>query len=190
MLASRALETVIGTFLSGLLLVGVGTAHAKEPTTNATRADKTTPAKSPDTSPAADKAAAKNGSPMGSGGSTNVATTAPAVRRGANPFWRLKPTVERDKLPPLSTVRVRRAATQDGKSRSKRIRVVIKSSPSASVSWGGKSLGSTPLVLSAPRNSTPLDIVLRRKGFMPIRTRVQRLISRTYFFKLHPAKFR
>ena len=48
----------------------------------------------------------------------------------------------------------------------------------------------TPLTLTAPRNSTPYDVVIRKGGYMTLRTRIMRKVTRGYFFKLSPAKLR
>jgi hypothetical protein len=111
--------------------------------------------------------------------------------KGGNPFARLKVVVPREKLPPLAFVRTHDRRKPRERAKRKKIRVVITSSPGgASVTWGRRKLGNTPVVVTAPESSTPMDLVLRRKGYMVLRTRVQRRISRKYFFKLHPAKFR
>lgn len=40
------------------------------------------------------------------------------------------------------------------------------------VTWGRRTLGETPLVLKWPRNSGPVDIVLRAQGHLPVHTRL------------------
>ncbi|MCB9554918.1 MAG: PEGA domain-containing protein [Deltaproteobacteria bacterium] len=118
--------------------------------------------------------------------STGEADTA-AKTRNADPFWSLRLVIPKDQLPPLSTVRVRDSREQD----KSEIRVIIRSIPTAAPVWhGGKKLGETPLTLTAPPNSTSLDIVIKQRGFMTLRTRIHRREKRTYTFKLHPAKLR
>jgi len=48
---------------------------------------------------------------------------------------------------------------------------VLPSSKKATVSWGKKKLGLTPLTIERPRDSGPVDLVLRGVGFFPIHTR-------------------
>ncbi len=119
------------------------------------------------------------------------AATADGSGSSITSFAQLKIVVPRDKLPPLAAVRTHdRRKRREGAKR-KTIKVVITSSPSgASVTWGRRKLSTTPVALVASEASTPMDLVLRRKGYMVLRTRVQRRVSRNYFFKLHPAKFR
>ena len=40
------------------------------------------------------------------------------------------------------------------------------------VTWGQRTLGETPLVLKWPRNSGPVDVVLRAQGHLPVHTRL------------------
>jgi hypothetical protein len=123
--------------------------------------------------------------------------TAPKVQPGSpapapekDPFASLKVVTPRDKLTPLRSVRGRKGKAKDGGEK-KNISVTIGSSPSgAGVSYGGKSLGTTPLSISAPEGSTPMDIVVRARGRMTLRTRVSRDKNRSYYYRLHPAKFR
>jgi hypothetical protein len=98
--------------------------------------------------------------------------------------------VPRSKLPPLRSVRVRDKQEEQDRSRQGTISVHINTSPpGASVHYGGKLLGTTPLTLSAHRGSTPLDVVIQHGGFMTLRTRIMRKVSHSYQFKLTPAKF-
>ncbi|MCK5799634.1 MAG: PEGA domain-containing protein [Deltaproteobacteria bacterium] len=113
--------------------------------------------------------------------------------RGSGPrtFSDLRLMTPVDKLSPVTSVRLHdRLGTRD-RAKRKTIRVLITTSPNrAAVTWGGRALGKTPVTVKAPEGSTPMDLVIRRRGFMTLRTRVQRRVSRKYFFKLHPAKFR
>jgi hypothetical protein len=109
----------------------------------------------------------------------------------ADPFSRLRVVTPRDKLPPLRSVRVRDKREQEDRSRKGTITVIIRSIPKgASVTYGGKLLGRTPVTLKAPRGSTPLDVVVKARGFMTLRTRIRRKVTRSYTFKLTPAKLR
>jgi hypothetical protein len=113
-----------------------------------------------------------------------AAETPPA---GGDPFARLKRVTPKDKLPPLVSVRVR--DKRDAASRKGTISVSVSTSPKgASVYYGGKLLGTTPFSISAPRGSTPFDVVIRRGGYMTLHTRLMRKVSRGYSFKLTPAK--
>ena len=122
---------------------------------------------------------------------------APGARPGSpppapkkDPFAQLKVVTPKEKLPTLRSVRTRPGKTSKGDVQKKTISVTIGSSPSgASVSHGGRSLGVTPLSISAPEGSTPIDIVVRAGRRMVLRTRVSRDENRSYFYKLHPAKF-
>jgi len=57
------------------------------------------------------------------------------------------------------------------------VRILIQTVPprKASVRWGGKSLGTIPaprpLVVERPRDSGPLDLVIRAAGYLPVHTR-------------------
>ena len=51
------------------------------------------------------------------------------------------------------------------------VRISIRSSPRASVVWGRKTLGTTPLSVERPRESGPMDLVLYAKGFLTVHTR-------------------
>ena len=123
---------------------------------------------------------------------TSAPASAPALSaQHPIPFSALKVVTPRNKLPPLRSVRFRDKREELDRDRSGTISVTINSAPKgASVSYGGKVLGATPLSLTAPKGSTPFDVVLRARGFMTLRTRIQRKESRTYFFKLTPAKLR
>jgi hypothetical protein len=52
------------------------------------------------------------------------------------------------------------------------VKIVIRTTPpKVFVSWGKKKLGITPLTIERPRNSGPMDLVLRSQGFFPVHTR-------------------
>ena len=113
----------------------------------------------------------------------------PAKAAGADPFSKLKPVVSRSRLPPLASVRERDKL--EAASRRGTITITIGTAPKgAAVYYGGKLLGATPLTLTAPRGSTPFDVVIRHGGYMTLHTRIMRKVTRGYFFKLSPAKLR
>jgi hypothetical protein len=117
-------------------------------------------------------------------------TAAPASQPAADPFERMPFLIPKDKLPPLKSVRLRTAREAADRSREEKITVSVSSSPTgAAVYYGGKLLGNTPFTIGATRGSTPYDVVIRRKGYMTLHTRIRRRESRSYYFKLNPAKF-
>jgi hypothetical protein len=123
--------------------------------------------------------------------STPVATSQPTSRPTINPFARLTAVAPVAHLPPIKSVRIRDKREEEDRSRKGTVTIHIKSHPKgASVMYGGKFLGRTPVQLKAPRGSTPFDVVVKARGYMTLRTRVRRKVSRTYFYKLAPAKFR
>lgn len=127
------------------------------------------------------------GTPAPSSGPASTGSTASSP--GGDPFARLRVVIPKDKLPPLASVRVRDKREADDRSRKGQITITVGSAPKgASVFYGGKLLGTTPLTLAAQRGSTPLDVVIRRPGYMTLRTRLMRKVSQGYFFKLTPAK--
>lgn len=108
-----------------------------------------------------------------------------------DPFARLRVVIPRDKLPPLRSVRVRVPEEAKARSHEGNITTSVSSSPrGAAVTYGGKLLGVTPFSMAAKKGSPPLDVVIRAKGYMTLRTRLRRKQSRSYFFKLTPAKIR
>ncbi len=52
-----------------------------------------------------------------------------------------------------------------------KVKITIRSSPKADVRWGKKSLGVTPVTIERPRDSGPIDLVLRSGGHFPVHTR-------------------
>jgi hypothetical protein len=52
------------------------------------------------------------------------------------------------------------------------VRVLVRSAgPTMHVSWGRQQLGTTPLTLRRPRDSGPMDLVLRAGGYFPTHAR-------------------
>ncbi len=114
-----------------------------------------------------------------------------AIKKGADPFKRLKVVIPKDKLGVLRSVRARTKQEAEDRSRTGEIRVSISSKPQgAAVYYGGRLLGTTPMALKAKRGSTPLDVVIKKKGYMNLRTRVRRKVNRDYKYRLTPAKIR
>lgn len=54
------------------------------------------------------------------------------------------------------------------------VRLSLRTSPAthARVTWGKKLLGETPLAIERPKDSGPLDLVVRAGGFLPVHTRL------------------
>lgn len=53
-----------------------------------------------------------------------------------------------------------------------KVKIFVSSQPSkAVISWGKKELGKTPLTIERPRDSGPMDLVLRREGYFPVHVR-------------------
>lgn len=116
--------------------------------------------------------------------------SAPAASsQPADPFGELKVVTPREKLPPLGSVRVREKREAEQRSRKGTVTITVSTSPKgAAVYYGKRLLGTTPISLSAPRGSTPYDVVIRHKGYMTLHTRIARKTTRGYAFKLNPAK--
>lgn len=108
-----------------------------------------------------------------------------------DPFLQLKVIVPKSKLPPVRSIRVRDKREEADRSREGKITVHLSSRPrGARVYYGGKLLGNTPLGLTAKKGSTPFDVVLKKGGYMTLHTRIRRKVSRSFHFKLSPAKIR
>ena len=108
-----------------------------------------------------------------------------------DPHAKLKVKVPRDKLPPLRSVRARTKQEAKDRSRKGTVKITITSSPKgAKVRHGNTSLGVTPFSITAKRGSTPIDVVVKRGGYMTLRTRVERKATRKYHYKLTRAKLR
>ncbi|MDB4965586.1 MAG: hypothetical protein JWN44_1275 [Myxococcales bacterium] len=53
-----------------------------------------------------------------------------------------------------------------------KIKIIVRSNPpKATVFWGKKNLGITPVTLERPRDSGPVDLIVRNDGYFPIHTR-------------------
>jgi hypothetical protein len=72
------------------------------------------------------------------------------------------------------------------------VRIFIQTVPprKAQVKWGGKLLGVIPtpraLVVERPRDSGPLDLVIRAAGFLPVHTRAYTFSDSRVAVKLTP----
>lgn len=66
-----------------------------------------------------------------------------------------------------------------------KIKIFVRTSPSKMfVHWGKKSLGLTPLTVERPRDSGPVDLVLRGSGYFPIHTRAYTVKNDTISVKM------
>ncbi|HEX9105259.1 MAG TPA: hypothetical protein VF997_23775 [Polyangia bacterium] len=52
------------------------------------------------------------------------------------------------------------------------------------VFWGRKKLGETPVTLERPRDSGPVDLVVRSEGFFPVHTRAYTFRNEVVYVKL------
>jgi hypothetical protein len=75
------------------------------------------------------------------------------------------------------------------------VRIVFMTVPpeKATVSWGRKPLGvirgkGKPLTIERPRDSGPIDVVIRAKGFLPVRTRAHTFNDHKMFVKITPVE--
>jgi hypothetical protein len=79
-----------------------------------------------------------------------------------------------------------------GASTSDTVRILIQTVPArkAQVRWGRKLLGTIPaprpLVIERPRDSGPLDIVIRASGYLPVHTRAYTFSDSRVSVKLTP----
>jgi hypothetical protein len=70
--------------------------------------------------------------------------------------------------------------------------IILATSPpvSAMVFWGRKNLGkitgSKPLVIVRPRDSGPLDVIVRANGYLPVQTRAHTFSDQRVVVKLTP----
>lgn len=64
------------------------------------------------------------------------------------------------------------------------VTITVRSSPGAFVRWGGRALGSTPLVLKRPRGSGPLDLTLTAGGCLPLHIRAYTFTDDTLSVRL------
>jgi len=57
------------------------------------------------------------------------------------------------------------------KPRPAKVKIQVRAVPRAQVSWGKEDLGWTPVTLERPRDSGPVDLVVRADGYLPVHTR-------------------
>jgi hypothetical protein len=66
-----------------------------------------------------------------------------------------------------------------------RVRILVRTTPpKARVSWGRTPLGKTPLTIDRPRDSGPLDLVVRSDGYFPVHTRAYTLKNDVIYLKM------
>jgi hypothetical protein len=76
---------------------------------------------------------------------------------------------------------------------SPKVRIVIQTIPpeKATVMWGRKPLGiirgkNRPLIIERPRDSGPLDVIVRAPGFVPVHTRAHTFTDNKLYVKITP----
>jgi hypothetical protein len=72
-------------------------------------------------------------------------------------------------------------------SRSEKVTIKIVADPrrKAHVVWGSKDLGEAPLQIERPRNSGPLDVIIRAPGYLTLHTRALTDRDDTLFLRLY-----
>lgn len=69
--------------------------------------------------------------------------------------------------------------------RSARVRILVRTTPpKARVQWGRTPLGKTPLTIDRPRDSGPLDLVVRQDGYFPVHTRAYTIRNDVIYLKM------
>lgn len=93
---------------------------------------------------------------------------------------------------PAPEAEVDKTATITGEKKTETVHISVQTLPArkAFVKWGRKSLGvipvPKPLVIERPRDSGPLDLVLRAPGYLPVHTRVYTFSDSRVLVKLTP----
>jgi len=84
-------------------------------------------------------------------------------------------------------------APDGGAELSSKVKIVIQTIPpeKAKVSWGKKPIGlirgkNKPLILERPRDSGPMDLVVRADGYIPVHTRAYTFTDFKLYVKLTP----
>ena len=91
-----------------------------------------------------------------------------------------------------SDVEVDKTAIITGEKKTDLVRITIQTVPprKAMVKWGRKSLGMIPvphpLVVERPRDTGPLDLVIRATGYLPVHTRAYTFSDSRVAVKLTP----
>jgi hypothetical protein len=71
------------------------------------------------------------------------------------------------------------------KPRPPKVKIIVRSVPPKSlVFWGKKKLGETPVTLERPRDSGPVDLIVRSDGFFPLHTRAYTFRNDVVYVKL------
>ncbi|MCU1277845.1 MAG: hypothetical protein JWM53_1391 [bacterium] len=67
-----------------------------------------------------------------------------------------------------------------------KIKIIVraKGPDKATVFWGKKKLGDTPVTLERPRDSGPVDLVVRGEGFFPVHTRAYTFRNDVIYVKM------
>jgi hypothetical protein len=92
----------------------------------------------------------------------------------------------------VSDAEVDKTASVTGEKKTELVRITIQTVPprKAMVKWGRKSLGMIPvphpLVVERPRDSGPLDLVIRASGYLPVHTRAYTFSDSRVAVKLTP----
>jgi hypothetical protein len=79
-----------------------------------------------------------------------------------------------------------------GASKGETVHIYLQTVPprKAQVKWGGKNLGliptPKPLIIERPRDSGPLDLVIRASGYLPVHTRAYTFSDSRVSVKLTP----
>jgi hypothetical protein len=86
---------------------------------------------------------------------------------------------------PAPAVAVAPAAAAAQKPKPAKIKLTIRSlPPKALVSWGKKKLGETPVIIDRPRQSGPMDLVVRADGYFTVHTRAYTFHNEVLYVKL------
>jgi hypothetical protein len=93
---------------------------------------------------------------------------------------------------PTSATTAPAAVADAGARRSPTVKVVFKTFPPrrATVMWGGKRLGiidrGKPVVVERPRDSGPIDVVIRAPGYLPVHARAYTFDDATLEVRITP----
>lgn len=125
----------------------------------------------------------------GEGANEATAAAAPEATEAVAPGLPAAPGASPTALPAASAA-VR--GVDAGKPLSPNVKVTFRTFPGrrASVVWGGKRLGfidrNKPLVVERPRDSGPLDVVIRSPGFVAVHVRAYTFDDNTVDVKITP----
>jgi hypothetical protein len=124
-------------------------------------------------------------------------TAATALLLASLGVWaasRIAPAADKDKQAELADKKAEPAAGSEElpPAKADTVRISIQTVPprKAMVRWGSKPLGfipvPRPLVVERPRDSGPLDLVIRAAGFLPVHTRAYTFSDSRVAVKLTP----